>query len=45
MKHVIGTFKPTEEAELKKAIKKSVEAMRLFVSHGLEAATQFANTR
>ncbi len=45
IKHVIGKFKPTEEVELKKAIKKSVETMQLFVEDGLEAAMQFANTR
>ena len=45
IKHVIGKFKPVEEAAFKKSLKKSVEAMQLFVSDGLEAATQFANTR
>lgn len=45
IKHVIGKFKPTEEAALKKILKKAVEAIRLFASEGIEAATQFANTR
>ena len=45
VKHVIGKFKPTEEAALKKSLKKSVEALELFVSDGLEIAMQFANTK
>lgn len=45
IKHVIGKFKPTEEAALKKVLKKSADAVRLFVEEGIEAATQFANTR
>ncbi len=45
IKHVIGKFKPTEEAALKKALKKSAEAVRLYVEESIEAATQFANTR
>lgn len=45
IKHVIGKFKPTEEAVLKKTIKKAAEAMRLFAAEGIEAATQFANTK
>ena len=44
-KYVIGTFKPSEEAELRKALKKTVEAARLFAEIGVEAAMQFANTR
>ncbi|OIO51638.1 aminoacyl-tRNA hydrolase [Candidatus Kaiserbacteria bacterium CG_4_8_14_3_um_filter_50_23] len=45
IKHVIGKWKPSEEATLKKVLKKAVEAVRLFAVSGLESATQFANTR
>jgi peptidyl-tRNA hydrolase, PTH1 family len=45
VKHVIGKFKPTEEALLKKTLKKTADAMRLFVTDGIEKATQEANTR
>lgn len=45
IKHVIGKWKPGEEAVAKKAIKKAAEAARLFATESLEAATQFANTR
>lgn len=45
IKHVVGKWKPGEEAVAKKAIKKAVEAARLFATESLEAATQFANTR
>lgn len=45
LKQVIGRWKPAEEAAVKKALAKSVEAMCLFASDGLEAATMFANTR
>jgi PTH1 family peptidyl-tRNA hydrolase len=45
IKHVIGKFKPAEEALLKKTLKKAAEAARLFAAEGLEPATMFANTR
>ena len=45
IKHVIGKWKPAEEAALKKSLKKAAEAARLFASADLSAATQFANTR
>lgn len=45
IKHVIGKFKPAEDAVLKKVMKKGVEATELFVTDGVEAATMFANTR
>ena len=45
IKHVIGKWKPGEEASLKKVLKKAAEAARFFVSEGIESATQFANTR
>lgn len=43
--HVIGKFKPSEESDLKKILKKAAEAGRLFATESIEAATQFANTR
>lgn len=45
IKHVIGTWKPGEEAALKKVLKKAAEAVRLFAAEGIDFATQFANTR
>jgi PTH1 family peptidyl-tRNA hydrolase len=45
IKHVIGKWKPSEEAAFKKVLKKVAEAVRLFASEGIESATQFANTR
>ena len=45
IKHVIGKWKPSEEAIFKKILKKVTEAVRLFTTYGLSSATQFANTR
>lgn len=45
IKMVIGKWKPAEEAVIKKTLKKAAEAVRLFASEGIEAATMFANTR
>jgi PTH1 family peptidyl-tRNA hydrolase len=45
IKHVIGKFKPAEEVELKKVLKKSMEAARIFVTDGIEKAMLLANTR
>ncbi len=45
IKHVLGKWKPPEEAAIKKAYKKAAEAARLFVTEGVEASVQFANTR
>ncbi len=45
VKFVIGNWKPGEEAALKKVLKKAAESVRLFVTFGRDAATQFANTR
>lgn len=45
VKHVVGKFKPAEEALVKKTIAKAAEAARLFVAEGLEKATMEANTR
>jgi len=43
--HVIGKFKPGEEAVLKKSLEKSAEAARIFVTDGIEKAMLFANTK
>ena len=45
IKHVIGKWKPSEEAAVKKVLKKAAEAARLFAASGIEVATQFANTK
>lgn len=45
IKHVIGKFKPAEEAILKKTLKKAADAARTFVSHGIEQAMLEANTK
>lgn len=45
IKHVIGKFKPAEEALLKKTLKKAAEAARHFVTDGIEKAMLVANTR
>lgn len=45
IKHVIGKWKPSEEAVVKKVLKKAAEAVRLYASEGIDSATQFANTR
>lgn len=45
IKLVIGKWKPAEEATVKKALKKVAEAVHLFATEGIEAATMFANTR
>jgi len=45
MNYVIGKFKPAEEATLKKILKKSAEAAKLFVTEDINTATQFANTK
>lgn len=44
VQYVVGKFKPAEEALLKKTLKKSSEAMRLFATDGIERAMLFANT-
>ncbi len=43
--HVIGKFSPTEEPILKKALKKSAESIRLFVTDGIEKAMLESNTK
>ncbi len=45
VKHVIGKFKPAEEAVLKKSLNRSIEALAYFVTDGVEKATMEANTR
>ena len=45
IKHVIGKWRPSEEAAVKKVLKKAAKAIRRFTIEGLDAATQFANTR
>lgn len=45
IKHVIGKWKPGEEAALKRILKKAAEAAHLFAVRGIEEATMFANTR
>jgi len=45
IKHVIGKFKPSEEAVLKKTLSKASEATRLFIAEGAEKAMLYANTK
>lgn len=45
IKHVIGKWKPAEEALVKKTLKKAAAASALFVTDGIEKATMEANTR
>jgi PTH1 family peptidyl-tRNA hydrolase len=45
IKLVIGKWKPSEEAAVKKVLKKVAETVRLFATEGIASATQFANTR
>jgi PTH1 family peptidyl-tRNA hydrolase len=45
IKHVIGKWKPSEEAIVKKVLKRVAESVRLFAIEGIESATKFANTR
>ncbi len=45
IKLVIGKWKPSEEAAVKKVLKKAALAARLFATSGIDSATQFANTR
>jgi len=45
IKHVIGKFKPAEEALLKKTLKKAALVAHLFATEGIEKAMMEANTR
>lgn len=44
-KHVVGRFKPAEEAPIKKILKKCANVLRTFAVDGIEKATMEANTR
>lgn len=44
-KYVTGKFSPSEDALLKKTLKKAANALSLFATLGVEKATQEANTR
>lgn len=43
-KHVVGKWKPAEEALLKKTLKKAALAIRLFATNGIEKAMLVSNT-
>ncbi len=45
IKLVIGKWKPSEEAIVKKVLKKVAETVHLFATENIESATMFANTR
>lgn len=45
VKHVIGKFKPGEEALLEATFDKAATAIRLFVTEGIEKAMLYANTK
>lgn len=45
IKHVIGTFKPTEETLVKRTLKKVALTVHRYAEEGIESAMQFANTR
>lgn len=45
VKHVIGKFKPSEEAELKKTLQKACAGIRYFITDSLEKATLTVNTK
>ncbi len=45
IKLVIGKWKPSEEATVKKVLKKVAETVHLFATENIESATMFANTR
>lgn len=45
IKHVIGKFKPTEEASLKATLARTTDVVRLFVMNGIESAAMKANTK
>lgn len=44
VKHVIGKFSPSEEPVLKKSLKQSAAAIRVFVGEGIEKAMLETNT-
>lgn len=45
IKHVIGKFKPAEEASLKATLARTTDIVRLFITDGIESAAMKANTR
>jgi PTH1 family peptidyl-tRNA hydrolase len=45
VEHVLGKFKPGEKATLDAALAKAVEATRIFIADGIEAALLYANTK
>ncbi len=45
LKHVIGTWKPTEKRDAQKVIVRAAEAARVWATEGIEKAQQLANTR
>jgi len=45
IKHVIGKFKPSEEASLKSTLARTTDVMRLFISGDTQAAFMKANTK
>lgn len=44
-RHVVGKWRPAEEAAVRKMVKKSAEVARLFVTEGFDKAQMEANTR
>jgi len=45
VKHVIGKFKPSEEAQLKKTLEKACMGIKYFITESLEKATLSVNTK
>lgn len=45
VKHVIGKFRPAEDAVLKKTLKKAADVLALYATEGIERATMTANTK
>lgn len=45
VKHVLGKWRSSEDALLKKTVKKAAASARLFVAEGIERAMLLANTR
>ncbi len=45
IRHVLGTFSPKEQVQLRSALKRAVEAMQIFISDGIEKAIQIAHTK
>lgn len=45
IRHVLGTFSPKEQVQLRSALKRAVEAIQIFISDGVEKAIQIAHTK